>query len=154
ISGTAMFEAARIVREKPPARPSTINRALRGDLETVTLKALEKDRDRRYRSASELADDLKRYQAAEPISARPPSLAYQLRMVTRRNRALVTLSSGALLLLLAAILGTTWGLVEVNAARTRAITQAANAKALNDFITDMLTLASPARSRGNRVTVR
>jgi non-specific serine/threonine protein kinase/serine/threonine-protein kinase len=154
LGGRAMYDAARVVREAAPARPSSIDRALRGDLETVTLKALEKDRDRRYRSASELAEDLKRYLNAEPITARPPSLTYQLRMFTRRNRAVVALASGAVLLLISAIIGTSWGLVQVNRARERAQTQAANAKALNDFMTDMLTLASPARSLGNKVTVR
>ncbi len=154
LTGTAMFEAARIVREKPPARPSTVNRTLRGDLETINLKALEKDRDRRYRSASDLADDLKRYLSAEPISARPPSLAYQLRMFTRRNRALVGLVLAIVLFLITGILGTTWGLVEVNAARARAQTEASNATALNSFLSDMLTLATPARSLGSKVTVR
>ena len=154
LAGTSMLEAARIIRERAPARPSTINRMLRGDVETVALKALDKDRDRRYRSASELADDLKRYIAEEPISARPPSLIYQVRMFTRRNRALVGLVAAAMLVLLTAILGTSWGLVQVNHARARAQAEADNANALNGFLRDMLTLATPARSQGNKVTVR
>ncbi len=154
LTGTAMFEAARIIREKLPARPSTIDRTLRGDIETIALKALDKDRDRRYRSASELADDLNRYLADEPISARPPSLVYQFRMFARRNRALVTLTVAAVVLLIAATLGTSWGLVQVNSARARAQAEAENAKALNNFLRDMLTLATPAKSQGNKVTVR
>ena len=154
LSGTAMFEAARIIRERPPARPSTIDRALRGDVETITLKALDKERDRRYRSASELADDLARYLAEEPITARPPSLVYQLRMFTRRNRALVVLGTAIASMLVLAALGSTWGLVQVNQARAMAQVEADNAKALNNFLRDMLTLATPARSQGNKVTVR
>jgi serine/threonine protein kinase len=154
ISGVGMLDAARIVREKPPVRPSTANTSLRGDLETITLKALEKDRERRYRSASELADDIKRYLADEPINARPPSLPYQLRMFARRNRALVGLVSASFLLLVGAIAGTCWGLLQVNRARQAAEVEADNATALNEFLRDMLTLASPARSQGNTITVR
>ncbi|HNQ24762.1 MAG TPA: serine/threonine-protein kinase [Phycisphaerae bacterium] len=74
VSRTTVFAAARIVREEPPARPSTVDRTLRGDLELVVLKALEKDRDRRYQSAAELADDLRRYLRGEPASAKKPTL--------------------------------------------------------------------------------
>jgi non-specific serine/threonine protein kinase/serine/threonine-protein kinase len=152
LAGTAMFEAARIIRERAPARPSTIDRTLRGDIETIALKTLDKERDRRYRSASELADDLKRYLADEPISARPPSLIYQFQMFARRNRALVILVAAGILFLVAATFGTSWGLVQVNKARARAQAEADNAKALNNFLRDMLTLATPAKSQGNKVT--
>src|SRR4030095_6032228 len=109
---------------------------------------------RRYRSASELADDLTRYLNNEPVSARPASLAYQLRMFARRNRALVALVCGAFVVLTLGILGTTWALVQISIARAHAQTQARNAEALNTFLRDMLTPASPARAQGNRVTVR
>jgi WD40 repeat protein/tRNA A-37 threonylcarbamoyl transferase component Bud32 len=87
VSRVALHEAARVIREDAPARPSTINRTLRGDLETVTLKALEKDRARRYQSAVELADDLERYLKSEPIVARRPSVGYQVRLFARRHKA-------------------------------------------------------------------
>jgi hypothetical protein len=83
----AIYEAARMIREVAPARPSTINRTLRGDLETITLTALEKDRDRRYQSASALLIDIRKYLSNEPISARPPSFIYQLHTYARRHRA-------------------------------------------------------------------
>jgi non-specific serine/threonine protein kinase/serine/threonine-protein kinase len=154
LSGASVLDAARIVRETPAPRPSTINATLRGDLETITLKAIDKDRDRRYRSASELADDLKRYLNSEPISARPASLVYQLRMFARRNRALVTLVTAAIVLLCLSVIGITWAAVQINSARTRAQTQAENAEALNTFLRDMLTLAAPSRAQGSTVTVR
>jgi hypothetical protein len=89
ISGTALYEAARRIREESPPKPSTINRLLRGDVETILLKAQDKDRNRRYQSAAELAQDIKRYLNNEPIVAHPPSLAYQVRMFARRNRTMV-----------------------------------------------------------------
>jgi len=71
-SSTTIYAATRAIKEQMPRRPSSINRKLRGDVETITLKALEKDRDRRYQSAAELAQDIQRYLNGEPIAARPP----------------------------------------------------------------------------------
>ncbi len=89
LSKAAVYEAARVIRESSPPRPSSFNRTLRGDVETIALKALEKDRERRYRSAADLAADIQHYLNDEPIIARPPSLVYQVRKFTRRNKALV-----------------------------------------------------------------
>ncbi|MCK4873609.1 MAG: serine/threonine protein kinase [Phycisphaerales bacterium] len=86
VTKVAVYEAARIVREEPPAKPSTLDRTLRGDVETIALKALEKERERRYRSAEALGDDIHKYLSNEPIEARPPSLACQIRLFAQRNR--------------------------------------------------------------------
>jgi eukaryotic-like serine/threonine-protein kinase len=85
----SLVEAPRIIREQAPARPSAIDRALRGDVETIVLKALEKDRERRYASAGEFAADIRRFLRDEPIAARPASRIYQARMFTRRHKGLV-----------------------------------------------------------------
>ena len=154
LSRTAVFEAARIIRQVPPARPSTLDRRLRGDVETIALKALEKDRDRRYQSATELSDDIGRYLRDEPIAARPPSVAYQIGKFARRNKVLVGLAAAVFLLLSAAITATSWGLVQVSRARGAAQQEADNANAISGFLKDMLTLASPARAQGRQVTVR
>jgi len=103
LSHQAIHEAARIVREEVPARPSTVNRILRGDVETISLKALEKDRDRRYQSAVELEQDIKRYLSGEPILARKASLGYQLQLLYRRHRVAVVLSGLTILLLLVSV---------------------------------------------------
>ncbi len=115
LDGRPIHEAARVIREQDPVRPSAIVRALRGDVETITLKALEKDRARRYDSAAALAEDVRRYLRREPIAARPPSVIYQARMLARRNRAVVYGALAVLLALLAGIGGTTWGLVRERA---------------------------------------
>jgi len=72
VSNRPVLEAARLIREAPPPRPGTLDRSLRGDIETIVLKALEKDRTRRYQSALELGRDIRRYLAGEPILARRP----------------------------------------------------------------------------------
>ncbi len=115
LSRTPVHEATRVIREQAPARPSTLVGALRGDIETITLKALEKDRARRYDSAAALAEDVRRYLRREPIAALPPSVIYQVRMFARRHRAVVNGALAALAVLLAGISGTTWGLVRERA---------------------------------------
>ncbi|MHC5113280.1 MAG: protein kinase domain-containing protein [Planctomycetota bacterium] len=89
IDDAPIHEATRMIREDAPARPSTIDTRLRGDVETIVLKALEKERDRRYQSARGLARDVRAYLAGEAIHARPASMAYQLRVFARRNKAMV-----------------------------------------------------------------
>ncbi len=82
-----LHEAVRVICEEEPKRPSTISRALRGDLETIVLKALEKEPNRRYQSAAALSNDFDRYLTNQPILARPPSAIYQLRKLVARHRA-------------------------------------------------------------------
>ncbi len=80
-------EALRTICEEPPRKPSLFNRALRGDLETIILKALDKAPARRYDSPAALSDDLQRHMEDQPISARPPSLLYLVRKWIVRHQA-------------------------------------------------------------------
>jgi len=82
-------ESVRIIQEEVPARLGTIDRSFRGDVETIACKALEKDKERRYASATALATDIRRHLRHETISARPPSRAYTLRRFARRNKTVV-----------------------------------------------------------------
>jgi WD40 repeat protein/predicted Ser/Thr protein kinase len=89
LEGRPLAEAARMILEQEPPRLGSLDPELRGDVETVAAKALEKDPARRYQSAAELAADLRRWLAHEPIRARPPSALYRLRKFARRHTALV-----------------------------------------------------------------
>ncbi len=153
LAGKPVYEAARAIREDPVARLSTIDRALRGDLETIALKALERERDRRYASAQELCDDLRRYLQGEGISARPPTITYQLRVFARRNRGLVALVGAAFVLLTGGLVGTAWMLSQVSRARTEAQQEAENARATSEYLRDILLLASPSIAQGKKVTI-
>jgi formylglycine-generating enzyme required for sulfatase activity len=95
----SIAEAARVIQEERPTRLSLLNRELRGDIETIILKALEKEPSRRYQSAAELAADMRRFLSEEPIRARPVSGFYRFRMFTRRNKALVGGIAGVILAL-------------------------------------------------------
>ncbi|QOJ00511.1 MAG: protein kinase [Phycisphaeraceae bacterium] len=101
LTGRSLPEAARIIRDEPSARLSSIDRTLKGEVETIVQKAMEKDRDRRYRSAAALGDDLRRYLRGEPILAKQDSPLYILgKNLTRyRNWA------AAAVILVAGVLG-------------------------------------------------
>ena len=116
IQERALPDVLRIVQEDEPSKPGTINRQLRGDIEVITLKALEKDASRRYQSALELEQDIERYLAGMPIMAVPPSAAYRLRKFVRRNRVAVLAS---MLLLAVGIVGlvASWQWSRADAAR-------------------------------------
>ena len=98
----AIHEAVRIVREEQPTKLSSIDRHLRGDVETIALKALEKERDRRYQSAAALEQDIDRYLAGDPISARRATAWYHLKRFACRHKAVFALSGSFVLLLIAA----------------------------------------------------
>ncbi len=89
VAHAPVYEATRIIRDQAPARPGSIDRRLRGELETIVLRALEKDPQRRYQSAASLGRDLERYLDGEPIEARAPTFFYRLGKFARRNRVLV-----------------------------------------------------------------
>ena len=93
--------------ERRCTSPSALRRALRGDLDWITMKALEKDRTRRYATAAELAADIERYLRHEPVSAGPPGTAYRVRMFVRRNRGLVASGAVVLGVLIAGIIAST-----------------------------------------------
>jgi WD40 repeat protein len=133
LARVALLEVLRIVREveapSPSARlssmdtlpsvaasrgtePAKLSQLMKGELDWVLLKALEKDRARRYESANGLARDIQRYLADEVVEARPPSAGYRLMKVLRRHKGQVIAASLVLLVLLAGMAGTIWGLFE------------------------------------------
>ena len=110
----AIHEAVRVIKETRPTSMGTISTSLKGDVDTIALKAMEKDRDRRYQSAAELAGDIHHFLNNEPIIARPLSIGYQVKLFTqkyKRTCAAVILLAISIVL---GIIGTTWGMVEAN----------------------------------------
>ena len=103
---TQLHEIAQAIRDDDPAPLGTIDRACRGDVETIVAKALAKEKDRRYGSVAALADDIRRHLRDEPIEARPPSTAYQLQKFARRHTTLVAAVSAVIVVLVAGLAGT------------------------------------------------
>jgi tetratricopeptide (TPR) repeat protein/predicted Ser/Thr protein kinase len=162
VSDKPLPEALRIIREDEPTRLSTISRDLRGDLETIVLKALAKEKQQRYATCAEFATDLRRFLNEEPIAARPPSSLYQFRKFARRNKVMV---GAAAIVMLAMVLGTgaaTWGLVHARQQRAEALRQKADAESANAnyeavitfFTEDVVGAASPNVNPGKELSVR
>jgi non-specific serine/threonine protein kinase/serine/threonine-protein kinase len=165
----AQDEAMRKLRDQEAPRPSTrvrtqggsstttahnrgadvptLTRQLRGDPDSVALKALEKDRRQRYGSPSELAADIARYLRNEPVSAHPPSTAYRTRKYVRRHRVGVGLAAAAVLLLICFAIAQALELRTIRLERDRA-------DRITGFMTNMFKISDPNQARGNDLRVR
>jgi serine/threonine protein kinase len=198
LRGAAFTEMLRIIREVEPAKPSTklssseelpaiaakrklepgpLTRLVHGDLDWIVMKCLEKERNRRYDSANQLAIELGRYLNHEPVDAGPPGVGYRLRKFVRRHRGPVVAAALLLLALVIGIIGTSWGFVRARAERDqkelarkgeaeqraaaeshrnaaieqqrRAEQQAAIAKAVNDFLREDLLRQADSRAQAD-----
>src|SRR5687767_216619 len=185
VRGAGYEQVSRVIRETEPQRPSTrlgtlagadatriargrrtalpmLIRDLRNELEWIPLKAMRKDRDQRYRSAAELADDIGNYLDGRPLIAGPESTGYKLRKFLRRHKAGVAASAAIVLLLIGGIIATTWQAVRATRAGGRAAReataarkQAAVASSFNRLMTEMIVKANRGQQGGNPdVTVR
>jgi tetratricopeptide (TPR) repeat protein len=132
-----------VIQESDPKPLSSISRVYRGDIDTIVSKALEKEKERRYQTAAELAADIGRYRADVPIVARPASTFYQLRKFARRNRALVGGVIGMFVLLLAGTTVSSIGFWQADKQRQTAESQADKAQLINDFLEQLLVAADP-----------
>jgi non-specific serine/threonine protein kinase/serine/threonine-protein kinase len=136
------------------ATPAAIRRQLEGDLDWIAMKALDVDRARRYQTAAALAEDLLRYLKEQPISARPPTMAYQLGKFVRRHRVQVAAASIAAVALLLGTVAAGIGMVRATRAEALAREEATTSRQVSDFLVRLFTLASPSEAPGNPTTVR
>ncbi|MFN8588150.1 MAG: tetratricopeptide repeat protein [Candidatus Eisenbacteria bacterium] len=144
VSGTGLLEAMRVISEQEPKplrdTPSGVAR-VDGDLQAIVFKALAKEPERRYSSAAALAEDLERYRNSQPVLARTPSTAYQLRKLMARHKPIVAAAGLALLAIVVSAIVST-------AMFVRARTEAAKARQVAAFLGDMLQGAGPSVARG------
>jgi non-specific serine/threonine protein kinase/serine/threonine-protein kinase len=169
-------EVRRIIREQEPPRPSTrlstldatvatisanrgsdprqLNRTIRGELDWIVMKSLEKDRRRRYETASAFTADVMRYLSDQPVEACSPSMRYRFNKFARRNRVALTtvvLVSGALI---AGTAVSAWQAVRATNAEQRAEDHAADIQlVLKSLINDVIGGAAPADARGQSIRV-
>ena len=133
--------------ERRKEAPESLERHLRGDLDWITIKALEKDRSRRYGSASDLAGDLQRYLHDQPVSAGPPSASYRAHKFIRRHRFGVGVAAAAVVVLI--------GFAITMALQARRIARERDrANRIADFMTQMFRVSDPSEALGNSITAR
>jgi serine/threonine protein kinase len=143
LRSAGFHEMLRMIREEEPPRPSTrlsaskdqlatisaqrkmepakLAKLVRGELDWIVMKALEKDRGRRYETANGFARDIQRYLADEPVEACPPSTAYKLRKFARKNKTLLRTAAAFVLLLAVGALVSTWQAFRATRAETEAL---------------------------------
>ncbi len=146
-------EEAEAVAESRGCLPAGLIRQLDGDLDWIVMKALEKERNRRYGSPQELAADLGRHLDDVPVDARPPSTAYRVGKFTRRHRAAVTAAAVVLLLLVTFATAMALQARSLAQERDRKEMALAEAETVTRFLTDMLAAVDPIRA-GRDATVR
>jgi serine/threonine protein kinase len=174
----AGFDAMRrMIQEKEPVRPSTrlstmlegdltttarhrhteapkLIHQLRGDLDWIVMKALEKDRARRYETANGLAMDVQHYLADEPVVARPPSNLYRFQKLARRNKLAFAAAGAVAAALIIGLAASTWEYLKERRSRQRAVAETAKATATSDLLQELLSSADPDGPRGSDYTVR
>lgn len=176
-------EMRRIIREVEPPCPSTrlvalkeeelrstarlhaseprkLTSVLRGDLDWIVMKAIEKDRTRRYESANGLAMDIQRHLRSEPVLARPPSTGYRVRRWAKRNKLAFAAGSSIVAALLSGIALTTWQAVRATQAeheqahlRKSAETEVARSKQVSQFLQTTLAAVDPNIAAGRDTTL-
>jgi hypothetical protein len=133
---------------------------LRGDLDWIVMKCLEKDRGRRYDTANGLARDIDRYMNNEPVMARPPSRAYRFQKLIGRNKLAFSAAGAVLTALLLGLGLSTWLFLRERAGRreqahlrNEAQTEATKSQQVAKFLTDMLDGVGPSKALGRDTTM-
>ena len=151
LSNVSPADAAEIAKQRRTALP-TLLQNLRSELEWIPLKAMRKDREQRYRSSAELADDIRNYLDGRPLIAGPESSGYRTRKFLRRHKAAVAASAAMLLLLFGGIVATTWGLLR--AGQQRQLAQAKEREAVQERDAKDLALKAEQRARADEAIAR
>ncbi len=154
LTNKSLPEALRIIREEEPEASIMAGRSIRGDLRTIIAKALEKEKEQRYASASEFAADIRRFLNDEPIVARPPSTFYQFRKFAKRNRTLVGATAAVVVALLGGVVTTSIQAGRARLAEAAAKREAGTAKAVTEFLTQTLVAADPFHQQDADVSIR
>jgi tetratricopeptide (TPR) repeat protein len=141
---------ATTIAERRRTDPRRLVQTVRGDLDWIVMKCLEKDRNRRYETASSLARDIERYLHDEPVHAFPPSAAYRLKKFIRRNK----IAAAFMLLLFAAVAALSVSNVVIKRERDAKTTALAQAQAVSNLLEEMLASSNPDQVKGAGYTVR
>jgi serine/threonine protein kinase/tetratricopeptide (TPR) repeat protein len=153
LDGLSIPEAIRTVEQKEPPPLRSVDAALRGDIETIVRKAIEKDPERRYESAGAMGEDLRRCIRDEPILARRATPSYQFRKFARRNSALVAGATATGVALVAGLVASLWLLAAVSIERDAARLARERQSRIAVFQSDVLT-SIDMRSVGEQIRLR
>jgi len=148
--GDTQSEIAKVRRTEP----GDLRRQLRGDLDWITMRAIEKDRTRRYETVNALAMECKRFLNHEPVLARPPTAGYSFSRFVRRNRVMVVAGLVATVAVVAGTAAATLGYLRATNAEQIALQEAETARQVSGFLIDLFEVSDPSEARGNSITAR
>jgi eukaryotic-like serine/threonine-protein kinase len=151
---TMMGADLTVVAKQRKAEPPRLIHLVRGDLDWIVMKALEKNRTRRYETANGLAADIQRHLNNEPVTAAAPGAGYIIQKFVRRHRVGVVAGSFVLLALVAGIIGTTWGLLDALHQKGEAEREGKITRHTTEFLTGMFESIDPAEAKLRDITVR
>ena len=134
--------------------PEHLKKELSGDLQWIVLKAMDKDRTRRYETTNGLAMDLQRHLNDEPVVARPPTAGYRFQKFYTRNKAGVVAAGAAAAALVVGIVLATTGLLRAQRAERVAQQEAEASAQVSDFLVGLFEVSDPGEALGNTVTAR
>ena len=147
-------EAAAAIAADRSTDVDGLRRRLTGDLDWIVLKALEKDRSRRYASPLDLAEDVRRHLRHEPVVARPQTVTYRLGKFLRRHKLGVAAASAVALAVVVGTVATTVALVRAVRAEAVATREVETSNHVIEFLVDLFTVSDPSSGRGRDITAR
>jgi eukaryotic-like serine/threonine-protein kinase len=150
----AMGEVSNASAENRKEEPRSFARHLQGELDWITMKALEKDRVRRYGTPSDLSSDISRYLRREPVVAGPATAGYRIRKYVVRHRIALGAAAGMLILLTGFTVTQAVQLHRITLERDRATRERDRATRITDFMTGIFKVSDPSEARGNTITAR
>ena len=142
------------IAEQRQTTPDQLRRELKGDLDWIVLKSIEKDRTRRYDTVNGLTMELGRYLDNQPVIARPPSVVYRTQKFIRRNQTIVVAGTFVFLALIGGITAATVGLLRAQKAEQVAQQEALTSQSVSDFLIQLFEVSDPGVARGNSITAR
>jgi eukaryotic-like serine/threonine-protein kinase len=150
---TIAGEERTLVARSRRIEPEMIRKLIEPDLDWIVMKAIDKDRARRYATAKDLATDIECFLTDRPVSACPPSRLYELRKVYRRNKLVFTATAAIILVLSAGVLTSTWLAVRATRATRAAQIEADRGAQVAQFMKDMLQGVGPSVALGRDTTL-
>jgi serine/threonine protein kinase/Tfp pilus assembly protein PilF len=151
---STMGEASTVSAKNRRTEPPSLIRQVKGDLDWITMKALEKDRTRRYGAPSEMAADIGRFLHHQPVIARPPGTLYRAKKFVRRHRIGVGVTASLAALLIVFSITTAVQSRRIARERDRANQEAETSKQVSDFLTGLFNVSDPSEALGNSITAR
>ena len=149
--GNDVVNSERLISESRRTNPDRLKKILNGDIDNICLKALEKEQERRYNSAEQLAEDIERYLNGHPVHARPATVGYKFRKFIKRNKSYVAAAAIVLILIVSLV---SFYTIQLSDERDKANLEAIKAKKVTEYISSIFEIANPSESKGETITAK